>query len=149
MPDVSVFIDTNVLLYIHDQRNPEKGRQSRIWLTTLGAKGQARTNLQSLSEMTHVLLRKKWLDGANTVYAVVDEFAILGSTPVTTVEVSRARQIHTSTGYAWWDCLLLASALELGCKYFLSEDLKDGQVIEGLTIIDPFAHSPEQILVSR
>ena len=31
----------------------------------------------------------------------------------------------------------------------LSEDLQDGQRIDTLTIIDPFAHSPEQILTSR
>jgi predicted nucleic acid-binding protein len=44
---------------------------------------------------------------------------------------------------------LLASAIELGCTHYLSEDLQDGQVIDGLTIVDPFAHSPEQILTSR
>ena len=49
----------------------------------------------------------------------------------------------------WWDCLLLASALELGCTHFLSEDLQDGQVIEGLTIVNPFAHTPEEILSPR
>jgi predicted nucleic acid-binding protein len=51
--------------------------------------------------------------------------------------------------FSWWDCLLLASAIELGCTHFLSEDLKDGQTIEGLTILSPFAHTPDQILVSR
>ncbi len=149
MPDVSVFIDTNVLLYSHDRQNPDKRDRSRLWLTALGSKGQARTNLQGLNEITSVLLRKKWFDSTKTVYAVVDGFAALGSTPVTAVEVRHARRIHISTGYSWWDCLLLASAIELGCSHFLSEDLQDGQAIGGLTIVDPFAHSPEQIMVSR
>jgi predicted nucleic acid-binding protein len=46
------------------------------------------------------------------------------------------------------------SALELGCTHFLSEDLQDGQRIEdsggkSLTILSPFAHSPEQFFSSR
>ena len=59
-------------------------------------------------------------------------------------EVERARVTRGATGYSWWDCLLIASALEAGCSHFLSEDLQD--VIGGLTIIDPFAHTPDQIL---
>ncbi len=149
MPGGSVFIDTNVLLYTHDRRNPEKANQSKAWLTSLASKGLARVNLQSLNELTHVLLRKKWFDDLNTVYAVVDQFATLGATPVSYKETEAARRIHATTGYSWWDCLLLASALELGCKFFLSEDLRDGQAIEGLTIVNPFAHSPEQVFVSR
>jgi predicted nucleic acid-binding protein len=63
--------------------------------------------------------------------------------------VDEARRLHLRYRYSWWDCLLLASAIELGCTHFLSEDLHNGQAIEGLTIIDPFAHSPDQILSSR
>jgi predicted nucleic acid-binding protein len=40
---------------------------------------------------------------------------------------------------------LLASALELGCSHFLSEDLQDGQQIGDPTIINPFLHAPEDI----
>lgn len=149
MPGGSVFIDTNVLLYAHDRLSPEKANQSKAWLTSLASKGLARVNLQSLNELTHVLLRKKWFDDLSTVYAVVDHFATLGTTPITYKETETARRIHAATRYSWWDCLLLASALELGCKFFLSEDLQDVQAIEGLTIVDPFAHSPEQVFASR
>jgi predicted nucleic acid-binding protein len=64
-----------------------------------------------------------------------------------------ARDIHAAYKCSWWDCVLIASAIELGCTHFLSEDLQDGQRIvaggrRGLTIVNPFAHSPDQILVS-
>jgi predicted nucleic acid-binding protein len=64
-----------------------------------------------------------------------------------------ARNVFAAYRYSWWDCLLLASAIELGCMHFLSEDLQDGEQIvaqgrRGLTIVDPFAHSPDHILVS-
>jgi predicted nucleic acid-binding protein len=56
--------------------------------------------------------------------------------------------VRNASQYSWWDCLLLASALDLGCTHFLSDDLQDGHQIAGLTIIDPFAHTPQQILAS-
>ena len=83
------------------------------------------------------------------MFRLADDIMVWGATPINSDIVWAARRIRASFGYSWWDCLLLASALELGCKYFLSEDLQDGQTIEGLTIVDPFAHSPDQILVSR
>lgn len=101
--------------------------------------------MQVLNEASHVLLRKKWYD-APAAYAMIDQFAALGDTPVTWSEIALARLLHERFAYSWWECLLLASALELGCSHFLSEDLQDGQVIGDLTIVDPFAHSPEQIL---
>lgn len=40
---------------------------------------------------------------------------------------------------SWWDCIALASALQARCGHFVSEDLNDGQVIESLTVVNPFA----------
>jgi predicted nucleic acid-binding protein len=96
------------------------------------------------------MIRKRWFESAQQVYDIIDDFAELGDTPVGWREVGLARTLHVSLGYSWWDCILLASALELGCTHFLSEDLQDGQSISdgtrGLTIVNPFAHSPELIL---
>ena len=45
-----------------------------------------------------------------------------------------------------WDALIVASALQSGCRYLLTEDLQGGQVIDTMTIISPFTQEPEQIL---
>jgi predicted nucleic acid-binding protein len=149
MPDVRFFVDTNVLLYSHDRRNADRAFEARLWLEALADRGAVVTNLQVLNECTHVLLRKKWFARPAQVFEVIAGFAEFGDSPLTAREVDEGRRLHLRYGFSWWDCLLLASALELGCTHFLSEDLQDGQVIEGLTIIDPFAHSPGQILISR
>ena len=39
---------------------------------------------------------------------------------------------------AFYDSLIVAAALEAGCKRLLTEDLQDGQRIEGLRIENPF-----------
>jgi predicted nucleic acid-binding protein len=47
--------------------------------------------------------------------------------------------IAERTGYRLYDALIIATALEAGCDTLLSEDLHDGQVIDGrLTIRNPF-----------
>jgi len=53
--------------------------------------------------------------------------------------VYKALDIHSRYGYSYYDSLIIASALESDCKYLLSEDMADNQVIEGcLTIKNIF-----------
>ena len=39
---------------------------------------------------------------------------------------------------SYWDALMLASAREVGCTTFISEDLQDGARLFGLEIVNPF-----------
>ncbi|NGN41352.1 PIN domain-containing protein [Mesorhizobium sp. CGMCC 1.15528] len=149
MPGAKVFIDSNTFLYTFDVYEGEKRPVAQHWLEYLSNRNCGVTNLQVLNEIANVAIRKSAKFGDTNVFFRIDAFADFGSHPLRLETTIAARAIHLTSRYSWWDCLLLASALELGCKYFLSEDLQDGQVIEGLTIIDPFAHSPEQIFASR
>ncbi|MEW9804610.1 PIN domain-containing protein [Mesorhizobium sp. ZMM04-5] len=144
-----VFVDTNIYFYAHDVRLPEKQAACRSWLVALGARRLGKTNLQVANEFADVVLRKRRDISPDIVFSLVDDILVWGSAPIDSETVAAARAIHLRYGYSWWDCLLLASAIQLGCTHFLSEDLQDGQRIDTLTIVDPFAHSPEQILISR
>lgn len=146
MPGVKVFLDSNTILYMHDRHAAEKGVRALAWLTAISQAKAACINLQVLNEVTSVMLRKKWYPTPAIVHRIIDDLSEFGSDPLTKIEVDAAQLIHARHGYSWWDSLLLASALELGCTHFLSEDLQDGQVIAGLTIVDPFAHSPGQFI---
>ncbi len=54
--------------------------------------------------------------------------------------------IRTSHGFQWYDCLLLAAAQRADCRFFLTEDMTDGMRLGDLTIINPFAHHPDELL---
>jgi predicted nucleic acid-binding protein len=41
--------------------------------------------------------------------------------------------------FGFYDSIIVASALSAGCTQLLSEDLQDGQRIEGLVVKNPFA----------
>jgi predicted nucleic acid-binding protein len=138
-----VFVDTNVYFYAHENREPDKQNACREWLRGIARRRLGRANLQVANEFTHIVLRKLRLP-AETVFRLADDILLWGDSPVTSETVSRAREIHQRYGYSWWDAILLASALELSCTHFLSEDLQDGQQLDSLTIVDPFAHSPAE-----
>ena len=149
MQGARVFIDSTTFLYTIQLADVGKRQLARTWLTMLTETDTGVTNLQVLNEVTSVLTRKARKFGGGDPFMQVDGFADFGTEPIGIGTVQFARELHRRFGFSWWDCLLLASALELGCTHFLSEDLHDRQVLGDLTIIDPFAHSPDQILVSR
>ena len=51
------------------------------------------------------------------------------------ITVINAIKIHEKYRYSFFDSLMIASALESECAFFLSEDMVDGQVIESRLII--------------
>jgi predicted nucleic acid-binding protein len=65
-------------------------------------------------------------------------------TPIGLTDIEHALALKEKYGYSWWDSLLLASSLEEECEILYSEDMQDGQLIEGvLTIRNPFT---EQVI---
>ena len=49
--------------------------------------------------------------------------------------------------YSIFDSIIIATALDVHCSKLYSEDMQHGQVVEGLTIVNPF-ESPK-ILLAR
>jgi predicted nucleic acid-binding protein len=60
-------------------------------------------------------------------------------TAPTDIAITRlAWRIQNASGFAWWDCLLLGSAVTAGCRVFLSEDMQHERTVNGITILNPF-----------
>ena len=57
---------------------------------------------------------------------------------LTSALFDQAITIRSRYGYRYYDCEIIAAALSLGCDTLYSEDMQHGQVIDGLTIINPF-----------
>ena len=52
--------------------------------------------------------------------------------------VDKAIKILDSLEYGWYDSLIISTALESGVSILYTEDLQNGQVIEGVEIVNPF-----------
>lgn len=130
-----VFLDTNILIYGYSQDEPDKQQcaincvqSDEVWIST-----------QVLNETINVLRRKFTLEYARirAVVAELTEKFKIAIVSVTTVE--SALNIAERYHYSYFDSLIVASALEVGCQILYSEDLQDGQQIDNqLTVINPF-----------
>jgi predicted nucleic acid-binding protein len=56
-----------------------------------------------------------------------------------TLDVLRtALRIRQACGFSFWDSAIIVAALAIGCDRLYTEDLTDGQVVDGLTVVNPF-----------
>ena len=140
MNDSRVFLDTNVFLYaaLEDDFQKDKRTDAVNLLKGLNDK-LVYVNTQVLNEFYSVMLRH----GASDKVIQGRLAAIIGETKVSVITVKtikRCWDIRMKYRYNYWDCLILASALEQDCGMLYTEDLQNGQVIEkSLKIVNPFA----------
>jgi predicted nucleic acid-binding protein len=128
------FLDTNILVYAALQPDA-RSDQARALLMRRGL-----ISVQVLNEFVNVASRKlerRWtaIREALTFVKVLCPTVL----PLTVDTHERALEIAEHTGYRFFGALIIASALEAGCDTLFSEDLQDGQRIDGrLTIRNPF-----------
>lgn len=81
MPDASVFLDSNTLLYTIDEFEDEKVAAAQMWLRALAARGCGVTNLQVLNKLSNVLTRKAKRFAAQGSFESIDAFACNSARP--------------------------------------------------------------------
>lgn len=119
-----VFIDTNVLVYAHDTRDPRKQQRATQWLDLLWRQQSGRTSVQVLNEY-YVTATRKLKPGVPEAL-VWTRMAALESwqpQPTDVTLMRRARAIADTAPLSWWDALVVAAAQMQGCAMLLSEDL--------------------------
>jgi predicted nucleic acid-binding protein len=128
-----VFLDTNVILYAFAQGDSRTEAAEAL----LAAGGMI--GVQTLNEFVSVALRKMSMPW-DEVLGALDAIRTLCPSPVpVTVEIhERALRIARRHRYPFYDSLVIAAALEARCRILYSEDMRDGQEIEGITIRNPF-----------
>jgi len=128
------FFDSNTLLYLI---SPDAGKASRAEQLL---RSRGRISVQVLNEFVNVATRKHALGWAEIEEALLPVRLACSVEPLTVETHERATAIAERYGYRIYDSCILAAALLAGCTTLWSEDLHDGQVIEGqLTIRNPFA----------
>jgi predicted nucleic acid-binding protein len=129
------FLDTNILIYA--AVTVEDTRRERA--SSLLAAGGI-VSVQIMNEFVNVArgkLRRDWRE----VLGALDDLALLLDPPMAmTMEMHReAVQISRRYGFRIYDSLIVAAAKLSGCRLLYTEDLQHEQVVEGVTIRNPFA----------
>lgn len=130
----AAFFDSNILVYTLAEGDPRQS-VARGLLTTGGT-----ISVQALNEFANVARRKMRLSWPETTKALLAIRALCRPPlPVTLATHEAALRIADRLGYKIYDGLIIASALEAGCATLYSEDMQDGQVVDGaLAIRNPF-----------
>ena len=134
MPPMSDrFLDTNVILYLlADGAKADRAEEILA--------GGGVISVQVLNEALVNCRRKAGLswDEASDFLAGIRKVCDVTSLTTQTHDIGQA--IGARYGFAVYDAMIVAAALEAGCSTLLTEDLSHGQVIEqSLQILNPFA----------
>ncbi|GBD49690.1 PIN domain-containing protein [Methylopila sp. Yamaguchi] len=140
------FIDTNILVYLRDRRSPAKTEQATVWVGELSDHEGLVVSPQVINEFTAVLTRKLKMFSLAEVEPMVAEIGRWCDAPLTFETSTLAFGVHERFGFAWWDSLIVASALQSNCDLLLSEDMSHGQRMGPLMTINPFLVRPDEIL---
>lgn len=135
---MSVFLDTNVLIYAVLQ-SEEAGYKQRVARELL-SRHDCVLSVQVLQEFITQAARPTRPD-ALTLEQAVDHVTAWRRFPVQETTLALFEQglkIERDHKFAHWDSMIVAAARAQGCDILYSEHMQDGRIIDGLRIVDPF-----------
>jgi predicted nucleic acid-binding protein len=134
------FIDSNVFVYLSDETDERKrGIADGIVESALQAHS-ASISFQVVQETLNVVTRKlpTPMTAEDAGRFLEQVLAPLWRDSPSLALYRRALDLQAGYRYSFYESLIVAAALDAGCSRLYSEDLHDGQRIEGLTIENPF-----------
>ena len=139
---MSVFIDTNILIYSFDRLDEVKHQVAVDLLTELVEKNEIIVSTQVINEFIVVMTSKVTYPlSLETVELHINKFnQVFNIRPIQMTDCTKALSILKRYGFNYWDSLIVATALKSGCSTLYTEDMQDGQIIEKkLKITNPFS----------
>ena len=131
-----VFLDTNIVVYFYSENEPDK----RGIACQLLDKYDCVTSIQVFNEANNVWLKKYNLKKAQIIKYLDEIEDVCNAIMLIRREtIDAAIDLKDRYNYSYYDCLMLASALEANCNVILTEDMSNNQIINGkLKIMNPF-----------
>lgn len=131
-------LDTNVVVYMFDDVDAVKRDRARQLVGNAIASGEGVISHQVVQEALYVFGRKLGATAGQQLEIFDNVLSGLWRIHPTAELYRRAVAISQRYRFGFYDSLVIAAALEYGCDLLYSEDLQDGQVIDTVTIRNPF-----------
>jgi len=130
-----VFLDSNILIYSYSITEPEKQTIAR----RLISQNNSFISTQVLQELTNTVTRK-FKFNYKVAQAAIHECCQNNNLHINTGQsILKACELADRYGWSFYDSLIVSSALECECLVLYSEDLQNGQIVDGrLKILNPF-----------
>ena len=131
---MKAFFDTNILIYT--ATSDAKRQQAADCLSRGGV-----ASVQVLNEFVHVAreLRHEWpqIELALGLFRTAFDDVL----PITLNTHDAALALARDHGLAFYDALIVASAIEAGCDTLFTEDMQHDRTFGRLAIVNPFLES--------
>lgn len=132
-----VFVDTNVFVYADDRAAKTKRVRARTVLAEVIRTRRAVVSTQVMQEYFAAAIKKLGLSPERARIRVerlnrLDVVVIRPELILGAIDLCRLHAL------SFWDALVVRSASAAGCGRLLSEDMQDGQTIDGVRIENPF-----------
>lgn len=138
-------LNSKVLAYAEGVDEPERQAEALAFIRSI-PDGRLVVPAQALAELFNVLVRKARLERKTARSLVLtwrDAYPVLETSQTV---LSRALDLAADHHLGIWDAVILAAAAEAGCRLLLSEDMQEGFIWGGVTIVNPFAPTPHKLL---
>jgi len=132
------FLDTNVIAYAYDGRDPHKQQRALAVLRQCDAENSGVVSTQVLQELFVVLTRKLGVDPVHARAAVhlVGRFETVATTPAL---VHAAIDTAILERLSLWDAMMVEAAAAARCGELLTEDLQPARRLRSMAVVNPFA----------
>jgi predicted nucleic acid-binding protein len=135
------FLDTSVFAYVFDTTTPAKAKKAARLVRDAVDTGKGIVSYQVVQEFFNVAFRRfaqpmSVAEAEQYLITVFRPLLAIHSSPALYVDALGIAGKHR---LAWYDSIIVASALEGRCDTLYSEDFQQGRAIEGLRIENPFA----------
>jgi predicted nucleic acid-binding protein len=136
---MKTFVDTNIVLYAYDQREPEKSAIAREILSDLWRTREGLVSTQVLQELYVNLTRKlRVVVPRSKARALVGRYGRWPVYAIATGDIIEAAELEQRHSLSFWEALIIVAAGRSGAELIISEDLQHGRTIGGVRIENPF-----------
>jgi predicted nucleic acid-binding protein len=132
------FLDSNVLVYFFDERDIRKQNIAMELINSLTKTRTGQISTQALQEYFNVITKKLKCDKMQVRKDVENYARIFPVHSNRLKDILSAIDISIRTQFSFYDSLIIAAAKATSCNIVYSEDLNDGQMVDGIKIINPF-----------
>ena len=138
--NAKVFFDSNILVYFADSSDLQKQTIAANLIKNAVINDNGVISTQSLQEFFAATTRKLLCTKENAAEYVKNFSESFTVQQVSVPLILKAIDISIKNQFSFWDSLILSAAIHSGCLICYSEDLTNGQLVEGVKIVNPFSH---------
>jgi predicted nucleic acid-binding protein len=133
------FVDTNILIYAHDESAGDKHTRAKALLKELWEDRTGCVSIQVLQEFYVNVTQKVAIPlTAEAAAQIIADLSVWQIHQPNVDDVLDAIRLQARHRLSFWDAMIVTSAVALSCQIIWSEDLNPGQRFATATVTNPF-----------